>query len=112
MFTTADLSKGYYYIELGEASSFLPIFNIPFGRFRFIKMPFGLTVAGDACHHKLDTVFSSLNSSGIADGIIIWGEQSDSSDHDKHLTEFLQVKRKHNLKLNISELQCKNKHIS
>ena len=33
--------------------------------------------------------------------MITWGEQSDGSDHDKHLTEFLQVTRKCNLKFKI-----------
>ena len=59
----------------------------PFGRFRFNRMPFGLTVEGDAFQHNLDAVFSKLDfCTGIADDIIIWGEQPDGSDHDKHIT--------------------------
>ena len=69
-------------------------------------MPFGLTVVVDAFHHKLDVVFSNHNScTCIADDIIIWREQPNGSNHDKHLTEFLQVARKHNLKAKVSKLQ-------
>ena len=65
-------------------------------------MPFGLTVVGDTFQHKLDKVFSNPDFfTGIADGMIIWREQPAGSYHDKHLTELLQVTRKHNLKLNI-----------
>ena len=42
--------------------------------------------------------------------MIIVGEQPVDSDHDKHPTEFFQVKRKHNLKLNKNKLQYKFKH--
>ena len=84
MFTILDFSKGYYLIELDEASSFLIIFNRQFGRFRFTGMPFGLTVVGDAFQHKIEAVFSSLDfCTGIADDVIIRGEQPDGSD-SKH----------------------------
>ena len=48
MFTIVDFSKGYHNIKPDETNSFLITFNTPFGRFRFTKMLFGMTVAGDA----------------------------------------------------------------
>ena len=52
-------------------------------------MPFGLTVARVTFQCKLVVAFSNLHfCTGIADDMIIWGEQPDGSDHDKHLTEF------------------------
>ena len=61
VFTIFDFSKGYWYIEHDEASSFLTSFNTPFGRFCFIRMPFGLTQAVDAFEYKLDALYSNLN---------------------------------------------------
>ena len=76
-------------------------------------MQLGLTVTGDAFLHKLDAVFSNLDIyTGIAYDMIVWEEKPDGSDHDKHLTEFLQVTRKHHLKPNISKPQYKNKYAS
>ena len=76
-------------------------------------MPFRLTVAEDAFKHKLDAGFSNLDfCTAIADDMIIWIEQPDGSDHEKHLIEFLQVTRKNNQKLNINKPQYKTKHAS
>ena len=113
MFTTVDLSKGYYNIELDEASLFLTTFNTPFDTVRFTRIPFRLIAAGDAFQCKIDAVFSNLDfCTCIADDMVIWGEQPDGGDHDKHLTESLQVTRKHNLELNIDKLWYKTKHAS
>ena len=51
-FTIVDVSSGYYYFEHGETSSFLTAFNTPFGRFRFTRMPFGLTLAQTGYHFQ------------------------------------------------------------
>ena len=92
MFTTVDLSKGYYIIELDEASLFLTTFNTPFDRVRFTRIPFGLIAAGDAFECKTDAVLSNLGfCTCIADDMIIWGEQPGGSDHDKKV----QSKTKH-----------------
>ena len=55
--------------------------SIPFGRFGFTRMPFGLTLVGDAFQSKLDAVFSKIDFCiSIANDMIIWGEQPDGSD--------------------------------
>ena len=71
-------------------------------------MPFVLAVIGDAFQCKLDAIFSNIDfCNGIADDMITGEEQPDGSVHEKCLTEFLQVTRKHNLKLNTNKFQCK-----
>ena len=44
--------------------------------------------------------------------MIIWQEKPDGSDDGKHLTKYMQVTRKCNLKLNIDKFQYKTKHTS
>ena len=89
MFTIVEFSKGYYQIEIYDASSFLTTFNTPFGRYVITRMSFGLSVARDVFQHKLHTVFNNLNlCTGIADDMIIWGEEADGSDHNQYLTKF------------------------
>ena len=52
-------------------------------------MLLGLNLVGDIFQQKLDAVFSNLDFyTGIADDMIVWGEQPDDSGHDKHLTSF------------------------
>ena len=45
--TVCDCRKGYWHQQLDEASSFLTTFNTKLGRFQYMVMPFGATVAGD-----------------------------------------------------------------
>ena len=52
IFSTFDLKDGFWQINLNEKSSFLCTFNIPFGRFRFTRMPFGLNSATEVFQKK------------------------------------------------------------
>ena len=47
-----NCKKGYWHQGLDEASSFLTTFNMELGRFRYMVMPFGITVAGDIFQQK------------------------------------------------------------
>jgi len=112
-FSVVDLKKGYWQIPLDEESSYLTTFNTPFGRFRFTRVPFGITVSGDAFQRKIDSVYNRLNMvTGIADDMLIWGEKEDGSDHDLAFTEFMQTTRANNLKLNYDKIQYKTKSVS
>ena len=48
-----DCKKGHLHQQLDETSSFLTTFNTELGRFRYMVMPFGVTVAGDVFQCKL-----------------------------------------------------------
>ena len=45
MSSTFDAGNGFWHIELDDGSSFLTTFNTPFGRFRWLRLPFGLASA-------------------------------------------------------------------
>ena len=44
-FTTLDLSAGYHHIPLDKSSIPKMAFNSPFGKFEYVKVPFGLVQA-------------------------------------------------------------------
>lgn len=46
-FTKLDARSGYWTIKLSEASSYLTTFNTPFGRYRYLRLPFGLKSSQD-----------------------------------------------------------------
>ena len=46
-FTIVDAKKGCWHVPLDEESSYLTTFNIPFGRYRFKRLPFGFVVSQD-----------------------------------------------------------------
>ena len=113
MFTIVDCSRGYYYIEFDEASSFLTTLNIQFGRFRFIRVLFGLAVVRDAFQCKLDTIFDYLDfCTGIADDMKLLVKEADESNHDRQLTRLLQATKQQNFKLILDMLQFKTEQAS
>lgn len=42
-----DAHNGYWNVKLEEESSYLTTFNTPFGRYRFLRMLFGLQMSQD-----------------------------------------------------------------
>ena len=46
-FTKLDAKRGYWTIHLNEESSLLTCFNTPFGRYKYLRCPFGHKVSQD-----------------------------------------------------------------
>ena len=53
-FSVVDAKKGYWHVELDYPSSLLCIFNTPSGRYRFMRLPFGVVVSPDVLQRKLE----------------------------------------------------------
>ena len=45
LFTKLDAKDGYWHVKLDRESSLLTTFNTPFGRYRYLRMPFGLKMS-------------------------------------------------------------------
>ena len=45
VFTKVDLSSAFWHLELDEKSSVLTTFATPYGRFRWLRLPFGHNVS-------------------------------------------------------------------
>ena len=111
--TVVDCSKGYWHEELTEELSLLTTFNCSLGRYRFTRMPFGISVAGDVFQRKLDECIGDIrNVYCIADDIMVVGYETDHSDHDKALTNLFQRAEKCNLKFNLGKIQYKRPEVS
>ncbi len=52
-FSMLDAKSGYWNVVLDKESSYLTTFNSPFGRYRFLHMPFGLRMSQDVFNPKL-----------------------------------------------------------
>ena len=106
--TVCDCKKGYWHQRLDETSSYLTTFNTEIGRYRFVVMPFSITVAGNMFQQKLDECFGHIkNLILIADDIMVAGKKHNHKDHDLAFTALLQTARKCNVKLNYEKLQYK-----
>ena len=89
------------------ASSLLTTFNTPWGKFRWLRLPFGLKIASDVFHERLDGVLRLLEGvHGIADDILTNGETE--VQHDGRLLTLLKTARMNNLSPNPNKIQFKS----
>ena len=112
VFTVLDAKSGFWQIKLDEESSMLTTFNTPFGRFRWLRMPFGICSALEEFQRKMNNTFENLKRTAIiADDMLVFGEGDDiesaTKDHDENLKNALQRARERNLKLNKEKVKLR-----
>ena len=105
IFSKVDLSHGYWHCTLEEDSSMLTIFSTPFGRYRWTRLPFGLSVSSEIFQKRLVQALEGIvGVACIADDILIYGigDTLDDArqDHDKNLSLLLERCRQKSVKLN------------
>ena len=88
IFSRFDARSGYRSIVLTEKSSFLTTFQTPFGRYRFLRLPFGLKMAQDEFISKMDQCLEGLpRAKTIVDNIVVYG--SDRKTHDRNVDKLM-----------------------
>ena len=90
-FSKIDASLGYLQIALDKESSDLLVFNMPFGRYKFKRLPFGVHCASEVLDKHIAEIIDGLpGCAHIQENIFVWGK--DKEDHDQNLwqswTEF------------------------
>ena len=116
VFTTLDAKDGFYQISLDERSSKLTTFWTPFGRFRYLQMPFGVNAAPEEFECKLHEQLGDLDGVEVLrDDILVTGTgdtiEEANADHDANLLALLQRARKVNLKFNSKKLNLRKPEV-
>ena len=102
-----DTNSGYQQVPLDLASSLLTTFNTPWGKFRFLKLPFGLKMA-DVSQEILDKITRLVDGViSIADDTVIQGKHA-NHDHDARLLTLLETAHMNNVTLNAKKLKFKS----
>ena len=105
-FSKLDASSGFWQMKLDTASSKLCTFNSPFGRYRFLRLPFGIASAPEVYHKTIHMIYEHLDGVDTSmDDIIVWG--STKAEHDERLRNVLEATRKANLRLNKEKCQLR-----
>ena len=110
IFTSLDAASGYHQIMLHPDSRHLSTFITPNGRYCFKRLPFGITRASEIFQRKMSKLLESVP--GVAvyqEDIIITGHSDD--EHDKNLTEILNIIKAAGLKLNQRKCKFRQKSI-
>ena len=115
LFSNFGLANGFWHCVLEEDSSELTTFQTPFGRFRFKRLPFGLSVAPEIFYKRLVQILEGLEGVfALADDVLVCGSgdtaQEARADHDRNVREFLQRCQQKGIKLNRDKVTLRAKN--
>ncbi len=73
-FTKLEASNAYWQVPLDDESSRLLTFNTPFGRYRYLRMPYGIHSASEICQAIISEIIEGIDGvENCQDDIILWG---------------------------------------
>jgi hypothetical protein len=110
VFTKVDLTSAFWHLELDDESSVLTTFATPYGRFRWLRLPFGLNVSSEIFQKCLNQELEGLPGvKCIADDVLIYG--TSEADHDRNLANLLCRCQYKGIKLNSQKVEYKCKEV-
>ena len=117
VFTVLDAKNGFWHIQLDEPSSYATTFGTPWGRYRWLRMPFGLSPAPEEFQRRIDIALEGLpGQKAIADDILVFGsgdtDEEAFRDHDRHLKEVFNRCQQKGIKLNADKMQFRQKQVT
>ncbi|XP_026672572.1 uncharacterized protein K02A2.6-like [Ceratina calcarata] len=99
IFSTLDADKGFWQIKLAKRSTELVTFSTPFGRFRFLRMPYGISSASEVFQRCFSEVFGDIEGVEIyIDDLLVWGR--DEKEHDERLRKVLKRAEERGVRFN------------
>ena len=117
IFSTMDAKCAFWHLELDEDSSFLTTFLTPWGKFRWTRLPYGVSPAPELFQRRMHEALAGLKGVAcIADDILVYGcgdtLQEAQQDHDGNVRQLMSRCREKNLKLNKSKFRLNRKSVT
>ena len=109
VFTVVDARSGFWQIKMTEDASNLTAMATPFGRYKWLRLPFGVAPAPELFQRKIGEALEGLGGvMSIADDTLVIGEgetmEEAITNHDERILAMLRRCRERNLKLNAEKL--------
>ena len=116
VFTVHDVRRGFWHVRLDDRSSYLTTFHTPFGRYRYKRMPFGISSDPEVFQKKMHELIEGLQGiEVVADDFVVvgYGNTVDEAnvDHDKRLHSFLQQCEERGVKLNVDKFKLRQEEV-
>ena len=116
IFSTVDLTAGYWHCILDHESSLLTTFVTPFGRYRWKRLPFGLSASSEIFQKRVSQALEGLDGIlNITDDVLIYGvgdtQEEALADHDRNLEALLQRCKAHGITLNKNKLKLRTPEV-
>ena len=74
IFLTVDLTAGYWHCVLDRELSLLTTFATPFGRYRWRRLPFGLSASSEIFQKRVSQALEGLDGiRNITDDVLVYG---------------------------------------
>ena len=74
----------------------------PFGQFKFLRAPYGISSISEHYNHRMDEAFAGLPGfRRVVDDVMIYDQ--DGAQHGSHIRQFLQWCKEKNITLNLSK---------
>ena len=111
-FNLLDITHAYWSIKLDKESSNLTTFSTPFGRYRYLRLPFGISASiySDIFQMKIDEIFEGMPGvTAIVDDILIFGRTR--KEHDSNLRNVLDRARNMGIRFNPDKMAISVKQI-
>ena len=105
-----DALKGYHQIDLDEESRALTTFMTPFGRYRYCRLPFGLSSAGDVFTLKYgNAVDNAIDGRRATEDTLLRG--ATLQDLVENTEEFFKTCLDNNITLNLKKIQWNKQEV-
>ncbi len=88
VFITLDAKSSFWQVLLDDESSKLTCFNTPLGRYRFLRMPYGISSGSEVFQRTMEVLFTGYPCKIIVDDILVTG--GDMQEHNQKLDKVLQ----------------------
>ena len=109
-FSTIDAEKAFHQVELDEDSQKLLCFNTPFGRYKYLRLPMGISSASEVYQGKMCQALEGLEGVEVMmDDMLIWGRNEE--EHDRRLKAALKRIKEANIKLNKAKCHIKKSRV-
>ena len=109
-FTSLDACSAYWQLQVDDESSKLLTFNTLWGRYRFTRLPFGISPAPEIYQRAMDRLFERVPVQIIVDDFLIQSE--DQRDMDHKLRAVLDKSRNVRLKFNPQKVKLRVPEVS
>ena len=110
VWSVLDAKSGFLQIQLDHESSLLTTFNTPQGRYRWLRLPFGVKSAPEIFQRIMDTMLEDIpGARAVMDDILIGAR--DEKEHDRILEQVLRRATEYNLRFNFKKCHIRKPRV-
>ena len=111
VFTVLDALKGYHQCRLDQESQILTTFIMPFGRYKYLRAPYGISSISEHYNRRMAEAFAGLTGfRRVVDDIIIY--DNDEQQHATHVRQFLQRCTDKHIALNLEKCKFSQQEVT